>query len=152
MDDLTFSERAALDALLAGDHPALEALRRQLAASTVSTREFSGVGYFTHFRVAADAPRLPVRHWVIQDVEVEADGVENGGGALLFVVDGMLSMLEVYTYASEDWPREPRGFRTCYTTRDARTENGWVAKRTDSRDRTWLEEEYAEATRRAAAG
>jgi hypothetical protein len=42
-------ESAVLDTLFAGDHPVLAALRTQLARSDVSSREFTGVGFFTHF-------------------------------------------------------------------------------------------------------
>ena len=48
--------------LLAGEHPALAVLRDQLAAAEVIEREFSGVGFFTHFRVPACSPRLVLRH------------------------------------------------------------------------------------------
>jgi hypothetical protein len=51
MTKLNELEAAAMNLLLAGDIPLLQILRTQLEASTVTNREYTGVGFFTHFQV-----------------------------------------------------------------------------------------------------
>jgi hypothetical protein len=152
VEHLTELERALLSSILAGDHPALAVLRDQLAGAGVTEREFSGVGFFTHFAVSPAAPRLPVRRWVISDVDLNLDGLQHPAGALLFVENGVLSMLEAYAYASEDWPTEPESFSVYYTTRGRAVGSGFQIEHTDSRDLAWLAEEYEAAESRSAPG
>ena len=101
-------ERLVLDKLLAGDHPALAALRRQVARSSVRSRELSGVGFFTDFQLPPDEPPIPSSRSRIRfgDVVAELRGVEGGAGFILFVDDGQLVMLEGYVFMG-DWPDEP---------------------------------------------
>ncbi len=47
-----------MELLLAGDLQQLASLRQQLASATVAGREYSGVGVFVTFEVAAEAPRV----------------------------------------------------------------------------------------------
>ncbi|HSQ31461.1 MAG TPA: hypothetical protein VLN49_16510 [Gemmatimonadaceae bacterium] len=152
MTHLTALEQALLTALLAGDHPALSLLRDQLAVADVTQREFSGVGFFTHFNVLPSAARLAVPRWVISDVDFRLEGLEHGGGALLFVKAGVLSMLEAYTYASEDWPAGDVRHSVSYVTRGKAVGSGHELVPTVARDMAWLGEEYAAAEDRAAAG
>jgi hypothetical protein len=101
-------ERVLMEWLLAGDHPALAILRAQHAVAEMAERELSGVGSFTHFRVPTDAPALPGgAHAVVDDVAFDLEGRETGGGAILFVRDGVLDMLEL-VMLTEPWPDVPR--------------------------------------------
>ena len=111
---LTELERAVLDMLLAGETPALATLREQLDQAAVQSREFSGVGFFTHFAIPPSVLRLPVRDRVtLGDVGAELNSLAHGAGFVLFVENGELSMLEAFTY-DEPWP-EPLGpFRLRY--------------------------------------
>jgi hypothetical protein len=61
-------EGILLDALLVGDDPMLEMLRKQYATTVVSSREFTGVGFFTNFMVAEAAPRVNPPNFDIRDV------------------------------------------------------------------------------------
>ncbi len=44
----------------------------------------------------------------------DLEGIEHGGGAILFVDDGHVSMLEAYLNADERWPKEPHLTRVYY--------------------------------------
>jgi hypothetical protein len=98
-------ERAALDALLAGDHPVLASLREQLDDCRFKRREFSGVGFFTHVDVdrTRHAPASSRARIVLSDVHASVTGLASGVGFLLFVTDGYLDNLEACTF-DEPWP------------------------------------------------
>ena len=107
-------ERQFLDALLSGDDPILLTLRDQLSKSKIESRELSGVGFFLNFSVPESVPRIGSGRIVISDVYFDLEGIENGGGAILFVDDGHVSMLEGYLYGDEQWPKEPHLTRVYY--------------------------------------
>ncbi len=107
-------ERQLLDALLSGDDPFLLTLRDQLSKSKIESRELSGVGFFLNFSVPESAPRIGSGRIVIGDVYFDLEGVEYGGGAILFVDDGHVSMLEGYLYGDEQWPKKPHLIRVYY--------------------------------------
>lgn len=90
-------ESRALNLLLAGDHPALAVLRRQMASVVVSRREFTGVGFLTDFLVG-DAPRLGQARLQLGDVGATAPGLRNGIGFVLFVENGAIATIEAHTY------------------------------------------------------
>ena len=108
-------EEAVLTKLLAGDHPVLVALRSQLPGVLVSERRFSGAGFFTDLLVAEGARRAPLRSGkaVFGDVEATIDGLSYGAGFLLWVKDGLMIMLEGYSY-DEPWPDDVTGFALHY--------------------------------------
>jgi hypothetical protein len=51
-------EKRALEMLLAGADDRLAILRSQLNAATITHREMSGVGFFTHFSIPQDVALL----------------------------------------------------------------------------------------------
>ncbi len=72
-------------------------------------RENTGAGRFVDLKapltsIAEHACALP------DDVTVEMDGVENGLGFMLFVEEGRLDMLELYTVAGS-WDGDERAWR-----------------------------------------
>jgi hypothetical protein len=153
MPEISPVERELLQLLLAGEHPALEVLRRQAAVARMEPREFSGVGFFTHFVVPSEAPRLTVQRWVIGDVEFTMDGLRYAGGALLFVEDGAISMLEAYLNADDHWPEEESGLRAGYLVRQSVPPNdSYQLVPASQRDLQALSNSYAEAAARAPAG
>ncbi len=108
---LTPLERAVLDMLL--DHPGepYEAIRRQLSLAAVSRREFTGVGFFTEFALPPGAAaKRDLPNMELGDVGAELPGLRHGAGFLLFVRDGVVSMLEGYTY-DESWPDRADEFK-----------------------------------------
>jgi hypothetical protein len=120
MTGLTTLEEQVLEMLLRGQDEVLDVLRQQVKDAQVSSREFTGVGFFTNFEVPAEVPRVRARpKFELGDVNGMADNVKHGLGFLLFVNDGALSMLEGYTY-DEPWPDEIRGLVLTYSTGQAR--------------------------------
>ena len=108
---MTPLESAVLDKLLAHDGEPLDTLRQQLAHSSVSKREFSGVGFFTRFSVPAEAPvRRDLCDAELGDVEAEIAGLQHGAGFLLFVRGGVVSFLEGFSY-DDLWPSVVTDFR-----------------------------------------
>jgi hypothetical protein len=107
-------ERQVMEFALRGEHPALEVLREQLAATAVAAREDTGVGFFTHFAVPAGARRLPLAgRLVIGDVHADVSGLQHGAGFLVFVACGILDTLECFIF-EDAWPAEARIDRLYY--------------------------------------
>ena len=100
-------EDTLIKALLIGDDPILALLRKQYTMSSVKSREFTGAGFYTHFSVDAQAPRVKPLNFVIDDLFLEMEGVENGALAMLFVRGGAIDFLEAVTIATDDWPDKP---------------------------------------------
>lgn len=107
-------EQAVLDKLLAGGAPLLIALREQASQATVSSRQYTGAGFYCSFELAPDVVPLKTPYECeIGDVDASIDGLEHGAGFLVFVREGRLSMLEGYSYG-EPWPAEIKNFRLRY--------------------------------------
>ena len=105
-EDFTDLERSVMEMLLSGEQPTLRVLRQQFAASRPSKREHTGVGFFTYFDVPASTPRPSIDARVrIDDVQATLSGLQYGAGFVLFVSNGVIEMLEGYTY-DEPWPRD----------------------------------------------
>jgi hypothetical protein len=108
-------ERRVMEMLLAGEHPTLETLRRQFHRSYVSGRDYTGVGFFTSFKVRDCLPRVePPMRIVIGDVCADVDGLEDGCGFILFVDDGLLGTLECHLWGDDAFPENPRYTRLYY--------------------------------------
>lgn len=104
---LTALESQLVDALLAGDDPAVRCLRQQCHGGSVESRDFTGVGFFTNFSMPEDAPRTDPRNFEIGDMLIEVEGLENGAMPILFVRDGLIAFLEVVTIDGP-WPDNPK--------------------------------------------
>jgi hypothetical protein len=98
-------EEILMKALLAGADPMLAALRAHYTVAVVTQREFSGVGFVSHFTVSPEAARVTPADFEIQDVFLELQGVENGAMAILFIRGGVLDFLEVVAHTSP-WPEQ----------------------------------------------
>lgn len=107
---LTSLEKAVLDMMLDKPGERFEVIRRQLACATVSKRRFSGVGFFTDFVVPIDAAvQRDLPNMEIGDVVAEFPSVQHGAGFVLFIRNGVVRMLEGYTY-DEPWPENTDEF------------------------------------------
>ena len=84
--------------LIAGDHPALVALREQLNHARISEVEMTGVGFYARFAVPPDAPLASPANLTGGGAKIELSGVKHGAGCVLFVRKGRLTTLEGYTY------------------------------------------------------
>jgi hypothetical protein len=107
-------EEAVLKMMLEGEDDVRPILRQQLPCLQVSSREFTGVGFFSHLTVDSEVPRVVGEaKFTLGGVEGTADNVEHGFGFVLFVENGVLATLEGFTY-DEPWPSEVRRLRlTC---------------------------------------
>lgn len=131
---LTPLEVSVLALLLAGDEPGLPELRSQLAASRVSRREHTAVGFFTDFEVPPSVPALGLRRRVVLgDVHGRLRAVDHGVGFLLFIDDGRLSMLEGFTY-HEPWPAPEEVLELGYLKETAIGRTSHSLTPTESRD------------------
>jgi hypothetical protein len=97
-------EKSVLDRLLQKKEEPFETLRRQLSLAAVSTREFTGVGFFTQFALPQDAQvNRDLSDMTLGGIGATIPGLEHGAGFLLFIRGGVVSMLEGFTY-DETWP------------------------------------------------
>lgn len=104
-DDLSQFERDVMATILAPEHPVMNALRRQLERCRVASRETTGVGFFTTLDIPTDVEPAPVKpgRMDLGDVTATIEGLEHGAGFVLFVQDGLLDILEGFSYV-EPWP------------------------------------------------
>lgn len=110
MELLTKFEKEALNKLLEGDDPVLAALRKQANDIVVSSREYTGVGFYTNFEYKS--PVVPIHEildvkerFVIHDLCAKCSLLENGAGFNLFVVGGVIKCLEGFALV-DNWPDE----------------------------------------------
>ena len=122
-NELNSLERAVLEKLLCGDLPLLTQLRQQLSKCHVAKREYSGVGFFTDFIIPEDISRTPGLDIQFGDVIGSHPELKNGAGFVLFIKNGVLDMLEGYTY-DEPWPSSCSGFDLAFVTGK---ERDWLA-------------------------
>lgn len=111
---LTALETAVVEKLLGSDHAVLTALRLQVGNAEVTDREMTVVGFFTSLRVDPVPIRGGLDTYVIDDVFADVVGLAHGAGFLLCVSDGVVSMLEGYTF-DERWPDDVDDFTLRYS-------------------------------------
>ena len=115
MLDIQPIERQVMQMLLAGDHPTLKALRQQFERSFVTDRDFTGLGFFTSFKVRDGSARIEnPKRIAISDVCADVDGLECGCGFVLFVDDGLIGTLECHLWGDGALPKDPRYTRLYY--------------------------------------
>jgi hypothetical protein len=90
--------------LVEGDHPALIALQRQWQVAQIGTVEIDDSGFFADLVVPADTPLAEPPNFAGGCANITASGVQHGADCVLFVRNGRLSLLDVYTLAHETWP------------------------------------------------
>jgi hypothetical protein len=114
MDTLTALEEAVLEKLLSGESEGYRILQKQIPALRVTERKMTGVGFFTSFSLADEAPKLPDEASLeISDVGAEINDLEHGAGFVLFIRKGGINMLEGFTYG-EPWPHNVSSFHLYY--------------------------------------
>jgi len=113
-------EQEAMRLLLDGDDDTLALLREQMKHVVTIRREYTGGGSYAHFTFDSNCPRLPGNaSFSFGDVVCEVDGVDGGGGFVLFVNDGVLDFLETYSFDSF-WPEAIDGYAVQYHENDGR--------------------------------
>jgi hypothetical protein len=107
MSELTIFERDIIECLIGGacrqisDSDKL-ALTAQLDAATAVGRELTGAGFYLTLHTAAMSPVFPPGE-KIGGVSARIEGLEHGAGFVLWFKDGLMSMLEGFSYG-EAWP------------------------------------------------
>lgn len=76
-----------------------EPIRQQIFAAYPTARELTGTGSFTKLALAPHIPRAEGK--VDMDPNIESDELESGGGCVLFLVDGKIDTLEIYTFGDK---------------------------------------------------
>lgn len=99
-------ERQVMTALLAGDHPILEALRSQYAAASASGREKKATGFVTRFDVPQDAPAIERKLLHLDDLQLQLAGVATPADVSVHVHNGRLRSLECFIYGGA-FPETP---------------------------------------------
>lgn len=124
-------EKAVLEKVFSGDVPLLVQFREQLGRCSVTTREATGFGFYTTLNVPESTARIPGLDFKFGDVVGEIPDLSSGVGFLIYVKDGIVSMLEGYSY-DEPWPPSIDSFRLRYVggdKRDLTTLNAALKKR-----------------------
>lgn len=87
-----------------------EKLAAQYTSATVADngREFTGHGFFTYYTVADSSATLGygVKLRLGADFATDVNGVGHGVDFVLYVDDGLITMLEGFTFGDEKWPNE----------------------------------------------
>lgn len=97
-------EAKAMQLLLAGDDPVLACLRQQCESVLGTRHEYTGIGAYTHFRLAPNTPRINGNpSFAFGDVIADVDGTQDAGGFIVFIENGLLATLETYAYG-DSWP------------------------------------------------
>jgi hypothetical protein len=116
MIQLNSLESAVLNKLLEGNHPALATLRDQLRVAMVRSRRLTGAGFFTEIELPPETTpaRISPGSFQFGDVEASIPGLQHGAGFLVYIRNGMLQMLEGYSY-EEPWPQRTDIFELRYS-------------------------------------
>src|ERR1700733_12844095 len=100
MNEPNALEKAVLYKLFEGSQAALASLRRQAECAKVTSREPTGVGFYTSFelpRTIDVASGLPPKV-IFGDVAATVLKLAHGAGFLVYIYDGKITMLEGYCY------------------------------------------------------
>jgi hypothetical protein len=137
MHSLRPIERLVLDTLLAGEDRVLVALRRQASDVRVSNRTHTTVGEYVDLQTAELSVLVDPPNIVLEDIDLEVEGVTHGVATLLYVVDGRLSFIEFAT-AAEEWPTEPIVRGATYLRAIETGPESYALEPSASRDQAWL--------------
>lgn len=108
--ELTALERAVLEAFVTRVPAEEGILREQVAACRVTSRELTGVGFFTSLAVPEGSrPLTSIAGRALSGVSAEIQGLQHGAGFVLWFEDGRLDQIEGFTY-DEPWPERTDGF------------------------------------------
>lgn len=110
-------ENGLMNMLLAGEDNILLGLRGQYDKCTVKARRFTGVGFYTDFKVnRVHEPVAGGKSFYIGDVDGAVDGNKGTLGFVLFIKDGFISSLEGYANLLDVWPEEYSNIELTYDT------------------------------------
>lgn len=95
-------------------------LRQQFESSKVKKREYSGAGFFIYYLSKSDNKPVVfnLSSKSLNGPNIESSDLEYGGGSLLFFEDGIVKMIELFSYG-DIFPQK----LTNYTLVDIKLEN-----------------------------
>jgi hypothetical protein len=103
--DLSDYEKRSILAIAGADRES-EIMLAQFAAASVTLRDYTGVGLYTHLSIPQTCPSLDVTRWKIEDMpkgHAFHPDLEAGAGLILWLKDGYITCLESYAFGG-DWP------------------------------------------------
>jgi hypothetical protein len=118
-NSLNLLEKSVLEKILQGESIPLLKLRHQIDNCIVKERDFTGYGFFTKLAVPENIQKIDDLNLKFGDVFGSVPGVEHGVGFLVYIKDGIIYMLEGYSY-DEPWPEIINDFDLKYTDGDVR--------------------------------
>ena|ERR1051326_6409283 len=108
-ETLTPFEQAAINELLSQE-PAASGLWRQAFSLRVRSRESTGSGFYTHFEIPEGIlPLSSGARKFLRNVGAHISGLKNPVGFILLIQDGVITMLEGFSYG-EPWPKSIMGY------------------------------------------
>lgn len=81
----------------------------QIKASTVTKREYSGAGFFFELSVSKDADPVDKQIKTLDGPQIKSSRLEFGGGSILFLEDGYIKILELFSYG-DSFPEDMSEF------------------------------------------
>lgn len=90
--------------VLAGNTTELNILRMQYEAVTNIKIDKSSVGCFVDFEIDRNVTKVEIEHAYIGDVFIQSCQTTQNIGIILFIEEGIISMLEFYTYGDDVFP------------------------------------------------
>jgi hypothetical protein len=106
-------EKAIIDSI-ADKYQDDKILVNQLISASVSKREYTGVGFFLHFKVPSEMEKMnKMERFTLDGPQLSLESLEHGAGSVLFIENGEIDFLECYTY-DEPWPESIETFNVYY--------------------------------------
>ena len=87
------------------EHSADDSIRAQCLSADVISREFTGVGCFTRLKTTSSVEPSLLNRSDVAPV-IESPELLLGGGCVLFLKNGVLDLLEIYVFGSDDYPAD----------------------------------------------
>ena len=101
MAGFTPLELAVLHSIFLETPELAPALEQQLAVASVAKRENTGGGFFTTMRIHGNPPKVVVSDVLGFDTQAHVKGLEHGMGFVLFTDDGLIHLLEGFSWGPE---------------------------------------------------
>ena len=93
--------------LLDGEDPCLTRLRQQWQLAKVTIQSKTNWGFYADFEVPDGTEKVAPPDFAGGNAIIKVEGVKNDAGCILYVRNGNLAFLEVYTY-EEPWEPPPK--------------------------------------------
>jgi hypothetical protein len=97
-------EKKLMEMLLNSSHPIAKILKTQYQHSIVTSRKYSGAGFYTQYKVESGISETPNKSFDIGGVSADIGEVKDALAFRLFIRDGFINWLEGYTFLADFWP------------------------------------------------